>query len=247
MRLVAEEPRGRRGERVAERRQRSPPMSAASTARPASRTTERASASDAPVAIRRWKSDPVVERTTFGLYGSTEAPVRITESAPAASAARMIVPALPGSCTSSSTTTSRAPGGTASRSRTGACRATATTPCGVRVSAIAARASSLASSTSTPAASAAAASSGNRPNASEVKNTSVTLSGAWASTSRTTCGPSNSASPVSDRARFCLRPATRLTAALRGLSITLSRPAPTCRRARPPSPWRRGPRTWRAR
>src|ERR1700712_1418067 len=134
----------------------------------------------------------------------------------------MIVPALPGSCTSSSTTTSRAPGGTASRSRTGACRATATTPCGVRGSAIAARASSLASSTSTPAASAAAASSGNRPNASEVKNTSVTLSGACASTSRTTCGPSNSASPVSDRALFCLRPATRLTAALRGLSITSS-------------------------
>ena len=70
-------------------------------------------------------------RTTLGLYGSTVRPVRITASAPAASAARMIVPRLPGSRTSSQIATSRGAAANTSRIDVGVWRATATMPCGV--------------------------------------------------------------------------------------------------------------------
>ena len=51
----------------------------------------------------------MLARTHFGLYGSTASPVSSTASAPAASAVRMTVPALPGSATPARTATSRAP------------------------------------------------------------------------------------------------------------------------------------------
>ena len=70
------------------------------------RAPERPSSSSAPIATGRWKSDPVVARTTFGLYRSTLARSGSPRRAPAASAARMMVPALPGSRTSSRIATS---------------------------------------------------------------------------------------------------------------------------------------------
>ena len=54
-----------------------------------------------------WKSDPAVDRTTFGASGSTVSPAKITASAPSASAMRMMVPALPGSFVSTHTATKR--------------------------------------------------------------------------------------------------------------------------------------------
>ena len=57
------------------------------------------------------KIDPALALTTFGLYGSTEPGVSTTASAPAASADRMIVPALPGSDNRSATSTNEASSG----------------------------------------------------------------------------------------------------------------------------------------
>ena len=59
-------------------------------------------------------AEPAVARTTFGLYGSTEPSVNTTASAPAASAERMMVPALPGSAMRSPTTRKSAVAGTGS-------------------------------------------------------------------------------------------------------------------------------------
>ena len=76
-------------------------------------------------------SEPAVARTTFGLNGSTEPGVSTTASAPAASAERMIVPALPGSPSRSATSTSDAAGG----STAGRMRTTASNGCGDSVEA----------------------------------------------------------------------------------------------------------------
>ena len=57
----------------------------------------------------RWNREPAVERTTFGACTSTEASLTSTASAPAASAPRITVPALPGSRTLVSSTSSRGP------------------------------------------------------------------------------------------------------------------------------------------
>ena len=120
-------------------------------------TTE---ARSAPTATGTWNSDPVVARTTFGLYGSTVRPVSTTASAPAASAARMIVPRFPGSRTSSQIATSRGEAANTSFSELGDCRATATIPCGVTVSAMASNTASVVYSTSSPASRAASRTSG---------------------------------------------------------------------------------------
>ena len=58
-----------------------------------------------PATTGTWKSDPADARTVFGLVGSTVPSQQTTASTPAASAVRIIVPALPGSRTSTHTTT----------------------------------------------------------------------------------------------------------------------------------------------
>src|SRR5262245_14796735 len=83
--------------------------SAASTASPAARSAETASLAETALASGRWKMEPADDRTHLLLYGSTEAAAKITPRAPAASAVRKTVPALPGSLTLASTTTSRGP------------------------------------------------------------------------------------------------------------------------------------------
>ena len=65
-----------------------------------------ASASSMPVRIGRWNNDPTDARTVFGFHGSTEPEVRITPSAPKASAQRITVPAFPGSRTCAQITSS---------------------------------------------------------------------------------------------------------------------------------------------
>ena len=79
------------------------------------------------------KCAPIAARTTFGLYGSALPGATSTSSTPAAAAERSSVPTLPGSRTLSSTSTSE-------RRATSICGngTTATTPCGVTVSLIAA-------------------------------------------------------------------------------------------------------------
>ncbi len=59
-----------------------------------------------PITIGRWNRLPALARTVFGLYRSTEAELKITASAPAASAHRITVPALPGSRISAQQATS---------------------------------------------------------------------------------------------------------------------------------------------
>ena len=145
----------------------------------------------------RWKSEPVVARTTLGLYGSTVRPVRMTASAPAASAARMIVPRLPGSRTSSQIATRRGDAANTSRTEVGVWRATATMPCGVTVSAMASSTPSVVKTTSMPASRAASRRSAWRSSADGVANISMTVSGRYASASRAACGPSSRNSPVS--------------------------------------------------
>ena len=67
-----------------------------------------------------WNSEPAVARTVLGLYGSTDSAAKTTAWAPAASAARSTVPALPGSRTSTRTSTSE-PGRAADQTAAGGC------------------------------------------------------------------------------------------------------------------------------
>ncbi len=90
-----------------------------------------------------------MERTTLGLNGSTDPAVSTTAPAPAASAARSTVPALPGSCTRHSTAASAAPSKTCASGGCSGMRATATIPCPVTASAMAVSTSSEASRTNT--------------------------------------------------------------------------------------------------
>lgn len=73
-----------------------PAPSAASTRAPVSRSPWTARSTGTPTATGRWKCEPTDARTDLGLYRSTEASVRITASAPAASAQRSTVPAVAG-------------------------------------------------------------------------------------------------------------------------------------------------------
>ena len=117
---------------AASRSSGSPSPSAASTCMPRERTRETASARSIPVRIGRWNSDPTDERTVLGFHTSTDPEVRMTPSAPKASAQRITVPAFPGSRTWAQITSRRA-SSTSSQPNRG-CRHTATTPCGVTVS-----------------------------------------------------------------------------------------------------------------
>ena len=67
----------------------------------------------------------------FGLNGSTESPATITPSAPAASASRMTVPALPGSLAWTSTTISFGEPARTSETLICGCAHRRTRPCGV--------------------------------------------------------------------------------------------------------------------
>ena len=62
-----------------------------------------------PATTGTWKSEPAEARTVFGLVGSTVPSQQTTASTPAASAVRIIVPALPGSRTSTQTITMEPP------------------------------------------------------------------------------------------------------------------------------------------
>src|SRR5688572_27860347 len=64
----------------------------------------RTSTASPPATTGTWNNVPADARTGFGLYTSTEPPQQTTPSAPAASALRRTVPALPGSRTSTQTT-----------------------------------------------------------------------------------------------------------------------------------------------
>ena len=73
--------------------------SAARTCRPRARASSATSGRPTPVTTGTWNSEQAVDRTVFGLYRSTLDEVTTTASAPAASATRSTVPALPGSRT----------------------------------------------------------------------------------------------------------------------------------------------------
>ena len=138
--------------------------SASTIAMPAAAHAWTASPGSTPVAMGRWKSEPAVERTHLPLCGSTDPSVRITPLAPMASAERMIVPALPGSDTLSSTTSS-GDGAAAAAAMTLASDVvtrghTAMRPCGCRVCDIAVMTSSVAVTTRAPEPRAASTMSG---------------------------------------------------------------------------------------
>ena len=168
--------------------------------------------------------------------------MRTTASAPAASAARMTVPAFPGSCTRHSTAARRASPRTASTACGSGIRATATMSCPVTASAMAVSTSSLAWRTRTHSPpgvgrsrtrATSSASAGSR-------STSPTDMYTWVSTrparhcpaaasgpsprwarraSRQACGPSTRNVPVRRRAERPARAATARTRSARGWVI----------------------------
>ena len=88
-------------------------------------------------ATGRRSTEPAAARTALGPKGSVLVPAKTTPAAPAASAARTRVPALPGSATSTSTRIGpvRVGSATSSARSTGRRGATASRPWGVTVSA----------------------------------------------------------------------------------------------------------------
>jgi hypothetical protein len=125
--------------------------SAANTRSPAFFKVRIVSGSRPPATTGRWNRLPADARTHLPLYRSTDASAKMTASAPAASAVRSTVPALPGSLTLASTATSpmrpefRRSSGTSTKSQT------ASSPCGVMVCASSPITSPLTNCTSTPA------------------------------------------------------------------------------------------------
>src|SRR5579875_678234 len=149
---------------------------------------------------------PAEARTHLPLYGSTDASEKITAWAPAASAVRSTVPALPGSRTLARMATSggRVPAmpgpprsfpdpvpgrGTARSSGTSTNPHTASRPCGVTVCARSLMTSPLTVCTGTPARARPVTRSPCRARASAVTNSSAT-GAPHASASETACGPS---------------------------------------------------------
>ncbi len=134
--LVAEQPGGARlSWPVAARsssRDRAAP-SAASSRRPAARRPDAACASGTPAVTGTWNRLPAADRTHLPLYGSTLAAAKMTPPAPAASAVRSTVPALPGSRTFASTATSRGRAAVRSASGTSTKLQTASRPWGCTV------------------------------------------------------------------------------------------------------------------
>ena len=168
--------------------------------------------------------------------------MRTTASAPAASAARMTVPAFPGSCTRHSTAARRASSRTASTVCGCGIRATATMSCPVTASAMAVSTSSLASRTRTRSppgvgrsrtratSSASAGSRSTRPTdtytwastcpARHCPAAAAGPSPRWArNASRQACGPSTRNVPVRRRAERPARAATARTRSARGWVI----------------------------
>lgn len=152
-----------------------------------------ASASSMPVRIGRWNNDPTDARTVFGFHGSTEPEVRITPSAPKASAQRITVPAFPGSRTCAQITSSWA--SATSLQPKLSCRQTATIPCGVTVSESCRIAASVPCQTGT--------SKPSRRSAWRSGSTTITpvTTPSAASASRTACLPSARNSPARPRPR----------------------------------------------
>src|SRR5580693_6668153 len=165
------------------------PPSAASTRSPAARSAGTDSATPAPTTTGRWNRLPADARTHLLLYGSTEAPENTTPPAPAASAVRSTVPALPGSRTLARITTSRGRAASSRASGTSTKRHTARRPCGVTVWASSAITSPLTVCTLAPPRAAWAASSAQRSRTGAVTNSSV-MAAPELSASPTACGPS---------------------------------------------------------
>src|SRR5690349_2259772 len=141
---------------------------------------------------------PADARTHLLLYGSTEASEKITPPAPAASAVRSTVPALPGSLTLARTTTSRGAASIKAASGTSTNRQTARIPCGVTVCASSVMTSPLTTCTAAPWRLARAAIPPWRDRAAAVRNNSVTTP-SRASASRAAWGPSARNSPARSR------------------------------------------------
>ena len=106
-------------------------MSMATMVNPRSRRVAIAPSVETSRTTGTWKIEPADARTLLALYASTELPANTTPAAPAASAERRIVPALPGSRTSCKRAT--APGGPSASRVTSTNGAIPTTPCGVTV------------------------------------------------------------------------------------------------------------------
>ncbi len=176
---------------------------------PCSRICRTASATPMSVTTGRWKMLPADARTAFPPNGSTDAPAKTTASAPAASADRTIVPALPGSWVSTQIATRRGVSRSAMRWR--GCSARATTPCGVTVSDRDATASSETTRTGMPA---VPTSSPYRPAADEP--TKISRSAPAASPAATACGPSTRNSPRTRRTAGRRRRRAASTRAERG-------------------------------
>src|SRR5450755_3187518 len=170
-------------------RTRPAPPSAARSRSPAARSAAAASPGRTPTTTGRWNRLPADARTHLLLYVSTEAPAKITPSAPAASAVRSTVPALPGSRTLARITTSRGPAAISRASGTSTKRHTASSPCGVMVWASSAITSPLTACTAAPPRAARPASSAQRSRAGAVTNSSVMVAPEL-SASPTACGPS---------------------------------------------------------
>src|SRR3954471_5330224 len=156
---------------------------------------------------------------------STLASLTRTASAPAASAPRMTVPALPGSRTLVRTTSRRGDRSSTAARSTPSGRQTASSPCGAGVSDIAASTSLLTSWTSTPASTAERSSSVCRAAASGEWNRSRMSPGAWATASRTDCGPSARKRPSRERTARRANARTAFTRSDRGLVSTEVAPA----------------------
>ena len=173
----------------------------------------------------RWNRLPALERTTFGEVASTLPRNSTTASAPAASAARMMAPALPGSWASVSTTTSIAPDRAATRAPGPAASSMTTTASTPWESVLmAAMTRSLARWTYRPAARASSQMPLWRSRAASVRKTSRTLSAAYLTASRTPWGPSTRNLRYLARTFLRARPATRETRSDAGL-VSTSRPA----------------------
>src|SRR5882757_1217815 len=187
-------------------RSRSPSAVAASRRSPARRHSASTVATSRSRATGRWKTLPAEPRTHLPLCGSTASPASTTASAPAASATRITVPALPGSDASSSTTTSLGAPASASATDTSIRPHTASRPCGVTVSDSAAAARSVMVETGMAAAEATASSSVLRAAAASVANTSNTLDTRWPPAVRpaassvlvTASGPENASALVAE-------------------------------------------------
>ena len=103
-----------------------------------------------PTTTGMWKMDPAEARTVFGLVGSTVPSQHTTASTPEASAVRIMVPAFPGSRTSTQTTTNEASCNSARAAGTNP--TTATTGWGLTVSAMRSMTPGARSKTRTPVA-----------------------------------------------------------------------------------------------